>query len=298
MSERIANLYLSRQGKLLSGDTFTFLCLVILGMFVQSCNSPESYPDKPAVSFEQLRFIPTNQQDELGIQSFDTLSLTFSFTDGDGNLGLSNDEKFDPFHDFDIVVDHSDTTVVTFSSSNDMNQLIQYKRENTGNNVGWQGSPRNPISFARKPDFDCVNYEIMKVRIDKTGLLLPEAPQGAYRAEDYVTDTVLVVRNIYRNNIYVFFETDVNEKGTFVPLDWEYLFDQYGCGLNFHARFPQYSPALEGTVTYNMGSLGFKTRLGKGQFRLKFFIIDRNLNISDTITTPAIRLSDITQGSL
>ncbi len=49
------------------------------------CTEPPDYPDEPAIKFERLNKTTISQS---GID-VDTLYVTFSFTDGDGNLGFS-----------------------------------------------------------------------------------------------------------------------------------------------------------------------------------------------------------------
>lgn len=61
------------------------LVLTFLVLFVTSCLKPESFPAEPAIEFVSF--------DALG----DSGQLTFSFTDGDGDIGLSQSQLSPPF---------------------------------------------------------------------------------------------------------------------------------------------------------------------------------------------------------
>lgn len=55
-----------------------FICL--LGLFFGSCRPESEFPNEPEIKFES--FIQENDEGQ------EVATLTFSFTDGDGNLGL------------------------------------------------------------------------------------------------------------------------------------------------------------------------------------------------------------------
>ena len=62
------------------------LVLTFLVLFVTSCLKPESFPAEPAIEFVSF--------DALG----DSGQLTFSFTDGDGDIGLPPGDTLAPYN--------------------------------------------------------------------------------------------------------------------------------------------------------------------------------------------------------
>lgn len=67
---------------------FVFLFLIITLSF---CRKPEQFPIEPKIEFVSLTKIPTiNGVDDKGI-------LTISFTDGDGDVGLSESDTLPPY---------------------------------------------------------------------------------------------------------------------------------------------------------------------------------------------------------
>ncbi len=60
-----------------------FLVAVILAM-LQSCRNNETYPDEPVVKFKDFTFTDTSIIGNLMKRG----TLTFSFTDGDGDIGF------------------------------------------------------------------------------------------------------------------------------------------------------------------------------------------------------------------
>ena len=69
----------------------------------------------------------------------------------------------------------------------------------------------------------------------------------------------------------------------------------------FDGRFPLLNSSdrerpLEGKLTYKMKSAGFELLFRQDTLMLEVFIIDRALNISNTITTPDFVLKNITLG--
>ncbi len=63
-------------------------CLAGLGMF-QFCVQPPDYPDEPVIEFMSL------SKDLMYQSKFgqDSVTITFSFTDGDGDLGFQDDQE-------------------------------------------------------------------------------------------------------------------------------------------------------------------------------------------------------------
>ncbi len=108
-----------------------------------------------------------------------------------------------------------------------------------------------------------------------------------------VTDTVLVERNLYHNNIFIDFF--VKKNGVMQPFNW---LDDKLCGEIYHGRFPILSDnsiegPLVGELTYRMQSSGFLFTFKTDTVQLKIHIFDRALNKSNEITTPKFTLQSI-----
>ncbi|WP_400191383.1 hypothetical protein [Hymenobacter sp. B81] len=67
---------------------------VLLALAATSCLNPPDYPDTPSISFKS--FTRQRVSDRFG--TYDTLTVTISFKDGDGDLGLNNDEEQPPYN--------------------------------------------------------------------------------------------------------------------------------------------------------------------------------------------------------
>jgi hypothetical protein len=65
--------------------SFTFYSLLLACIFI-TCSKPPNYPIEPIIKFERMTKTALKQSSTNG----DSLKVTFSFTDGDGDLG-SND---------------------------------------------------------------------------------------------------------------------------------------------------------------------------------------------------------------
>lgn len=58
----------------------------ILSLLILACATPPDYPDEPVITFERLSKDTLRQSD----LNTDSLFLTFSYTDGDGDLGFTD----------------------------------------------------------------------------------------------------------------------------------------------------------------------------------------------------------------
>jgi hypothetical protein len=65
------------------------ILLVFLGFLATSCFSPPTYPDTPEIGFEAINNVPANNSD--------SVFITISYKDGDGDLGLNSTDDQPPF---------------------------------------------------------------------------------------------------------------------------------------------------------------------------------------------------------
>jgi hypothetical protein len=72
--------------------------LGLLAASLSSCLKEPEYPVTPAISFNDIRL--TRAPSVRGSQPLDTIRLTINYQDGDGDLGLTSDERNNPPFDF------------------------------------------------------------------------------------------------------------------------------------------------------------------------------------------------------
>jgi len=73
--------------------------LAFTGLGVASCLNPPDYSDTPEISFSKIE----TKRIEKREGTYDTISITVSFKDGDGDLGLSNEDTDPPFNEVNII---------------------------------------------------------------------------------------------------------------------------------------------------------------------------------------------------
>lgn len=229
-----------------------------------SCNNDENISEVPSISFEKLEFKKSNN---LNFQ--DSLILTINFIDGDGNLGLSNEENNYPYHPYNAIIDQ-EFNWVTLGDKNIIPPLYIYEPNGTYYIFSNEDN---------RPSFNCENYII-------------DTLTGSSRL-----DTFYIQKN--ENNKNIFVEFYMKKNNDFEIIDWKRIFDrEYGCGLDFNSRFPELnisnsSQLLSGKLRYGMVSYGFEMILKNNIFKLKIYIKDKDLNNSNIIETPEFTLEEI-----
>ena len=240
------------------------LFFLITSLILYSCIEDNNVSTVPSISYENLIF-------KKSINSFnqDSLILTISFVDGDGNLGLSNNENNYPYHPYNAIIDR-DFNWVTIGSTDVNPPLYVYEP----NGVYYLYNNED-----NRPTFNCDNYIIDTV--NSTTQL----------------DTFYIQKNENNKNIFIEFYKKENDE--FKLIDWKRIFDEeYGCGIDFNSRFPPLNISnsnqlLSGKLRYGMVSYGFDMILKNDIFKLKIYIKDRELNTSNIIETPEVTLEEI-----
>ncbi len=237
---------------------------ILIYPLLLSCNEENTFSEIPSISFERMVF---KESENNFVQ--DSLILTINFIDGNGDLGLSNDENSYPYHQYNAIIDEN-FNWITYGS-NDVNPPF-YIYE-----------PNGSITFYSNEDnrntFNCNNYIIDTIN-SSTQL-----------------DTFYIQKNINNKNIFIEFYKKNEDK--FELIDWTRVFDEeYGCGIDFNSRFPPLNitntnQVLQGKLRYGMVSYGFESVIQNDIFKLKIHIKDRALNSSNTIETPEVTLQQI-----
>jgi hypothetical protein len=262
--------------------------VIILTLMPWSCTKPEPFPDTPRIIFNNLEYVEVAQD---GFQ--DSLILYFDFEDGDGDLGLYSDENSPPFHDRDFVIDNNDK-IVTLTADDVQPPLFRITPR-------FDGDIKEHLSDTDiRPSYNCIDYDTLSIGANRQLTKPDGSPYYFYTDTVIKTDTLFVLKNEFRYNMFV--EFDTLGTGGVGPFDWNYYSSpDYGCGLDFNGRFTvldaeNIGTSLQGTIKYSMLSLGFKLAFRTKSFRLRFHIADRQLRKSNIVTTEFMTLQDILRG--
>jgi hypothetical protein len=244
-------------------------------LLISSCFNPPEFPVTPEIEFEDIYF------KEIGNNSTpDSLVLTISFKDGDGDLGLGDNDVDDPFHEQDFFLDE-----------NNNNKLLRLRSRKIPGN--------EDLPPFEKP-YNCLNYtydtlyvpESQKSVFDETYNQVRKFVSGGttYYA---LLDTFYVEKNPNHYNITVEF---LQKQGSgFETFEWRTVYPYPTCGETFDGRFPVLSEqgktsALEGKLRYAMKSNGFLPFFSAKTLKLRVQIKDRALHSSNIIETPEFTL--------
>lgn len=238
---------------------------LVLGL--TSCFDTVEFPDSPQIEFESINYVDTD--------GVDSLILKFSFEDGDSNIGLSNntEDLLFPYQIYDVVLDVDDD-IVTISSD-----TVNF-----------------PI-FTAPVFISDFNGEILRqIDLSNRQLLSEDDIRPVYNCQDYEIvegDTVYVVRNEFHHNFHIEFQQKVGDE--YFAIDFREIFNSDDCTLgNFNGRIPLFDPnGKEGVITYSMLSQAFRLAFLDNTIRLKFYVIDRELNRSNEAFSSDFILSEL-----
>lgn len=298
-----------------------FLGTILIISASSSCFDPPVFPDTPKIEFESIEFIEFG-----GFADPDSLVLRIKFQDGNGDLGINKittnrgdliDNVNDPFHDSNFYLSDGGIslkeigteTFYTDTFQNNIAELVPLKIFTTRGQSGKLVSKKNQAGYSDLPSFDastkeCQNFTLLSyfVFISDWDIIdqsyaIKDTLRDAF-GNDFIhlRDTLYFQHNPNHYTIEVDFY--VKEPGHpkadatgFREYDWREEF----C-TTFDGRFPQLSDSstpLDGILTYNMGSTGFKTIFSVKTLKLKISVKDRLLNRSNEIFTPEFTLDKI-----
>ncbi len=229
---------------------------IILGLvFVASCERPPMLPLDPRIEFIGLEFKVVD-----GAQ--DSLIVSISFEDGDGDLGLSQDERLPPYNEFFFVL--KDSSRVYYLTDVTFEDLIKFSESN--------GSP----------PFNQNDWFV-------TGFLIDG---------NRITDTVRIERNENFNNFFVDFYLKTENGFKELPLIDLLGTNFDGRFMILNPDGANSDRPLEGTLRYTMRSFGFLINpiLRNETLKLKIQIQDRQLNRSNVVETPEFKLVELARG--
>ena len=130
-------------------------CLLVLsiGLFsLVSCSDEETFPVTPVISFKSLEKFQS-------LSGLDSLVLTFSFTDGDGDIGSAASDTFGR----DVYARLFERNNGVFEEA-PLSALLQYRvpyLEPRGNNSSLKGDIRISIDYNILRPNDTIYYKVL-----------------------------------------------------------------------------------------------------------------------------------------
>lgn len=245
------------------------LCIFLL-LVTSACYEAPEFPVEPEITFKDVLFYDTPNN------ATDSLVVSIGFQDGDGDLGLKGDELRPPYHSFSFV-DDGNGNYLTINSNDTM------------------------PPYARP--YSCTNYIMGRFDTNDNFYYYSTAESSPYRQVFGETspDTLYSTPNPFYYNIYLEFLVE-REEG-FVPFDWTTAPPGGGCGITPHGRFPiLFDPELpdkplSGTLTYQFINNGLLPYFRNETLKLRVYIIDRALHVSNVVESPAFTLEEVSAGN-
>ena len=203
-----------------------------------ACYEEPEFPDEPRIDFESVRFVestsPTSPED--------TLKITVSFKDGDGDLGIIPPGQ----HFYDSVFN---------------GKYIRYRElEGTSNDT--------------LPALNCSNY--------RTGYFNNNGGFVASGERTKITDTIYVRPNPLYYNFFIQLYTVKNGQAKeFDFVEFNYPSCGISPNGRFRLNNSNQNKALSGTITYNFNSQFLLPFFSDDSLKLRVRIADRSGNLSN-----------------
>ena len=265
------------------------LFLFVFSILVTSCFESPKFDNVPHIEYRSIYFGLSKDPSLM-----DSLVVELAFEDGDGNLGLDNNYRNEPFHEVDFFL--TDGTQLT-------TKVRERYPDNTNNIAFLDVPPGASGKIVRLGDLpglppnSCDDYKTGKINVlpedagvfDNTYTVVEKQDPTYYE----VSGTFLVEPNENNKNIIVHFFY-ANKENPQNPED--YTEQEWPC-QNFNGRFQILSDdesALSGTLRYTMSSFGFSGVMSDKNWQLRFTIKDRDLNTSNEVSTQLFTLDEIT----
>lgn len=298
-------------------SAFLFVISVVL---FSACFNPPEFNNSPTIEFEGISFGKSPNGN-------DSLVVSISFKDGDGDLGLSSSTGVDtdsPYHEVNFFAnDNGELSPIRGIRIESFNGYTYKKAKRTPRFASYYIEPTKPVAelitlqsrnegFSLPPftkPYDCfINHEsYLNERLNPDTVFIFRADGFLIKDKSTIVDTL--VRNSDPNEYYFavvdFFYINMNPfqynfKVEFFVKNNDGSFSEYDFREQFcethDGRFPRLTDkdrALEGVINYSMVSSGFLATFSIKTLKLAITIYDRALNVSNTIETPEFRLEEI-----
>jgi hypothetical protein len=242
--------------------------LVLIGA-VDSCVKEPSYSIIPHIELQDLYY-------KKG-PSLDTLIFKVKFTDGDGDLGIGQEDSINPYF--------YNPWYWAYNPS-DFSELIYLDNTATlQSGYTWLNyKARKLTQFDTLPGFNCENWQ----------------PLYDNSTQPKVIDTIYISQNLRAYN----FTVDVsikNNTGTYDKFKPGDYIPFPNCNPNlFRATFPDLSndrrnSPLDGTITFRIQSYGLKLFLSTKTLKMDIYINDRAYHQSNVVEKKGFTLQQITR---
>jgi hypothetical protein len=285
---------------------FTFFTLLI------GCFSPPEFSNVPHIDFKDIYF-----KDGATVTDPDSLVLVIDFRDGDGDLGLTSDETDPPFHSTNYLIENEGDTMslATETRYADLPPIIKVPDNAVGKLVTYR-TRRKEVNGVKVYEnmlpaytypYKCTAYRYDSIFISKENI-------GIYQEGDHYLDRIMKSNNanpdlyVLKDTFYykpnpvaknIEIEFWIRQNNANIPfIKFEPPINQNTCSTDnfFSARFPHLSETanpVEGTLKYNMTTLGLIPYFGGKTIKIKVKIRDRALNTSNTVESPEFQLESI-----
>jgi len=260
------------------------LLLFLIMALVTSCFNEPKFSIIPSIEFGSLVYKPAANS-----QSLDSLILTISFKDGDGDLGLDSTDKYSPFESAEYVVfsgADAPGTIIYFpngqtvtnpaQTANGYDTLLAFKDRRLP-----APNPNDTLPKWVAP-YCCTRYNILQM---KSG-------------DSTVYDTLYYILNRDYYNIFVTISVQQADKA-FTPYTFTDTCTTACYPPGFNGRFPvlssdlSRSAPLEGKIRYAMTSYGIGILFGNNKLEITVQIQDRARHKSNPITYGPFTLTSI-----
>lgn len=288
------------------------IVLLMMVVALSGCFDKDIFPDTPNIGFEDIVFYDG--------ATTDSLILTFSFEDGNGDIGvIESQDVLPPYNEFDVYIDSRDSVITEANIGLAVPPVYTAPlvTENfrpigiSGNTliVDFAEGDYPILAFLKEFYSDDVNdiplvcpgltnqdltflssTTLTPYIADESGTIVPS------EAGSQVIASALPVNRIETHfNLILQFEKRVGDN--YVPLNYQQIFGTDLCDIGvFNGRIPQYDPeGKSGTFTYSIQSAVLRLAFLDDVIRARFFVYDRAGNKSNEVTSPDFILADITQ---
>ncbi|MCE2733078.1 MAG: hypothetical protein O9302_08615 [Cyclobacteriaceae bacterium] len=295
-----------------------YLAAFFLVLIAVSCFEQPQFSDTPVIELENVYYREVG-----GIGDADSIVVSFSFRDGDGDIGIprvfidettTTDDTSDPYHEKDFFLATGNgqlatVPTVTIFADTIQNGLLQPIGLTVLNPEALNGTlvsnrTRSEAGYGSLPVYNpdelgCFNYtndvvflpEIFQSVLDEDHKVLG-ITTNLLTGQRFIKlrDELYFQFNPEYNNLDVSIEVEGNG-GVFTEFNWQRIYCE-----NFNARIPVINNeriATEGILTYSLVSTGFRTVFTNKRIKLRLKIRDREQNVSNELLTQAFRLDEI-----
>ncbi len=244
----------------------------LLSIVINGCFENPKYPAVPQI--EVLNSELYYGKSRTG--GLDSIVVALRFTDGNGDIGLNDDDK----GDFKYALQYYYRTGIDDNIVN-----YKFKRENPNFEINLaDGSTPKPLSFyGFVSPFNCTNWQIIR------------------NASNVITDTLFTIYNQNHFNIFVDFYIKNDIGGSFKKyvISEEFAYPNCGDQTFGRGRLPILSnnlgssTPLDGKIIWSLNSGLFDFIFSVKTLKIKIYIQDRALNKSNVVETKEFSLQSI-----